>query len=363
MDKQDSNRMVEIDILKALGMICIVLGHVLKTGTVRQFLYSFSVPFFFFLIGVTYKHKSDIKLFYVEKVRRILIPYFSFAIVSILIFNVLGEFASSVSDSFATTDILPNLVGALFGNSRTGYMKWNIPLWFLTCLFACYFLVDSFERLVICRQKQELVPWGRSVFILSGIVISNILSSEFFDIMLPLQFETAFLMASFAELGILFKNSVLFSSLKNKKNKVYVFVIIVAFLIGAVISLLNGEANAQTQSFGKSMCLYIASSVLWGAGLFALSVMMSKSIKLSSFFSYIGRHTMGILLMHKFPVLLFQTVVPYSNTLLVNKSNTSWGIVWAILVTIIVMAMCLLVEKVINPILPWVFGNRRERKQ
>ena len=343
-------------------MICIVLGHVLKTGFVRQVLYSFSVPFFFFLIGITYKYKSDIKQFYKDKAKRIVVPYICFAIISILLFNLLGEFASTVSDSFATTEILPNICGALYGNSRTGYMKWNIPLWFLTCLLACYILIDSYERFVIRKQTKEMIPFFRWGFIFGGIVLSNVLSVQFNDIMLPFQFETAFLMASFTELALLLKNSDAWLFLKKQKNKSYIVGFVIAVFVGVLISLLNGSANAQLQLYGKSMCQYFASSIFLGGGMMALSFLITKSVKLTKVFSYIGRHTMGILLMHKFPVLLFQTIIPYSNNLLVNKSSTVLGCIWGIIVTIIVIALCLLVEKIINPILPWMFGNKKEYK-
>ena len=112
-------RIVWIDIAKGFGIICIVLGHVLKSGLLRQVFYAFSVPFFFILVGITYKYKSDAVEFYKGKLKRIIIPYFSFAMVSIIIFKYrfgnVCECGSNISTSieyYSIGSIYPLLVSS-----------------------------------------------------------------------------------------------------------------------------------------------------------------------------------------------------------------------------------------------------------
>ena len=85
--KDTKNRIEWIDVAKGIGIICIVLGHTLQgTGFLRQYLYAFSVPFFFFLVGLTYRLKDSLKQFWIGKLKRIAIPYIVFAVISVLIF-------------------------------------------------------------------------------------------------------------------------------------------------------------------------------------------------------------------------------------------------------------------------------------
>ena len=50
---ENRKRINWIDVAKGIGIFIIVLGHVLKTGFLRQLIFSFHVPFFFLLSGVT----------------------------------------------------------------------------------------------------------------------------------------------------------------------------------------------------------------------------------------------------------------------------------------------------------------------
>ena len=50
--KKISQRIVWLDIAKALGIVAIVLGHTIQGGLVKKYVYSFHVPMFFFLKGL-----------------------------------------------------------------------------------------------------------------------------------------------------------------------------------------------------------------------------------------------------------------------------------------------------------------------
>ena len=76
-----------IDIVKFWGMLAIVWGHTLSSGNVRHYLYSFHVPLFFFVIGLYFSEpKQSFWKFTAKKTKALLIPFFSFAIISILIY-------------------------------------------------------------------------------------------------------------------------------------------------------------------------------------------------------------------------------------------------------------------------------------
>ena len=68
--------------------------------------------------------------------------------------------------------------------------------------------------------------------------------------------------------------------------------------------------------------------------------------------TYIASTTIAILVMHKFPIVFFQTIVPVvKDYLFVNN-------IWvALIITVVVMVMCAVVERIISAFIPEVFGK------
>ena len=59
-----ASRLSWIDVLKGIGIILVVLGHIYLDDVVYNWLYSFHMPLFFIAAGMVYKEKSvliDIK--------------------------------------------------------------------------------------------------------------------------------------------------------------------------------------------------------------------------------------------------------------------------------------------------------------
>lgn len=144
------NRIAWIDVAKGIGIFLIVFGHTMQSGFVRQVIFSFHVPFFFFLSGVTYKRETSIYTFLRKKVSGLLVPYWVWGIISIAIFLFAGLFLHLEE---ANTGLLNNLFGLLYGNPRTELMWWNRPLWFIPCLFITLLIVDMIERLIFIENR------------------------------------------------------------------------------------------------------------------------------------------------------------------------------------------------------------------
>ena len=149
MNEKASVRIAYIDIAKCIGIYLIVLGHMLRRGTVFSYLATAGVPLFFFLSGVTYHYSNQKILFWKKKIVSLLIPYFFAGMISILIFCILGSFAGKkLGVAIRSTDIIPNFLGLLYANSKTQYMKWNNSLWFIPCLFCIFIPVDLLETFI-----------------------------------------------------------------------------------------------------------------------------------------------------------------------------------------------------------------------
>lgn len=132
-----------IDVAKGYGIFLIVLGHILTTGTLRRLIFAFHVPLFFILSGLTLNTNIRFKNFLVKKFKSLMIPYFTFSVISIVLFSFMIKLMPSLSEQ---SGFFNQLFVVLYGNSRPDIMKWNTPLWFLPCLFAVLVVVYVIER-------------------------------------------------------------------------------------------------------------------------------------------------------------------------------------------------------------------------
>ena len=116
-------------------MFFIVYGHTLRGGEVTTWIYTFHVPLFFFLSGVTFHGEAlDIKIFLKKKVVALLVPFFVWALISTGIFAVMSSFIS-MQTTLQSSQANP-LISMLMG-----YCDANSPLWFLPCLFIVEILM------------------------------------------------------------------------------------------------------------------------------------------------------------------------------------------------------------------------------
>lgn len=133
-----------IDILKCIGIISVIIGHSAESEPLIRAIYLWHMPLFFILSGYLYKAKPKVE--YIKKSgRHIIIPYF--IICSIII--LLGIALCIFDGVDRTTYLIP---GAIFGTSRalygtnqlfaTGYIH---ALWFLPALFMCQVMYNTFK--------------------------------------------------------------------------------------------------------------------------------------------------------------------------------------------------------------------------
>lgn len=348
-----------IDIAKGIGIICIVIGHILRgTGTMIQWIYSFNVPFFFILAGLTFNKEKSLLDVIKTKAYQLLIPYAFFSLISISVFAILGGRMSSVStDGFVTDEVLPNLLGAIYANSRTGLMKWNTPLWFLPCLFVVEVFAALIEKNLnhICRggKKKTIL---RIVIAFSSATIGFGLFGRFLlDVVLPFHVEAAIILLLYFELGILVRDNMKIGYVIECISKKARYIIcILLFVLGFSLVKMNWLADIRLMKFGNNEILYLLASIVNSSALIALSIVIGKFTVLE----YIGRNTMKVLVMHKFPVLFFQALVPITSKIIIHKSDTVVGCFMAIIIAILSTYMCIVAGNITEKMVPWLYGKR-----
>ena len=358
----ERKRLVYIDVARGLGIVLVVFGHVLTNGFIRQYLYSFHFPLFFFLSGLTYRYPKDKKYFWKNKIARIYIPYITWALISILIFCVFWQLDIGKTDiERMEGSFVKNIWGMIYANSRNGYMKWNIPLWFLPCLLAVYLIADGFET---AFGKTGRIKALRMLSILISLLFVWVVSRFLRKMKLPFAFETAVFMYSFFEMGILLRNSRLMNKLMKflHEQKTFAACLGVLLLIAIIpLCFLNGMAQVRIMVLGKSFALFLLCSAGGILGIALLSIRL-QSAKAAGTLVLIGRNTMPVLLMHKFPILLYQSVVPESAAIL-KDGNAVLGIAVSVAVSAITIGLCLLVGRLIEKTCPFMLGKSQADQQ
>lgn len=330
-------RVAWIDIAKGISIFFIVLGHIYTRIELRWVIYSFHVPIFFFLSGVTAKEeKFSIQTIW-NYMKTILIPYFVIALFSIFLFDIfgvkvfymLGRVPSNYVNLNQNATLIDSFAGMLYGNSKTGNMQWNLPLWFLPCFFAVKILGLSFEKVLEKKYINRILFIGLCVIL--GIAYAKFLSTVYF----PFQMETAVSMLVWYELGRLLSKRIkmLETEQWDSRQKLVGGLFGTAFgIIGISISLHNTSVQCRIDKYGNFAFYYMACTCL-------IILVLSFSIILyrNKYLEYIGRNSLIILLFHKFPIVLFQLIFKHildSDNLIVAGIS---GVIVAIVTIILVL--------------------------
>lgn len=71
-----SSRIPFYDVAKGIGIILVVFGHLTTNNTISAIIYSFHMPFFFFVSGVFAKPQIRLKDYLIKNTKRTLVPFF-----------------------------------------------------------------------------------------------------------------------------------------------------------------------------------------------------------------------------------------------------------------------------------------------
>lgn len=158
-----NNRNSTIDVMKGIGIICVVIGHSSFTAdSIVKFIYSWHMPLFFILSGYFYK-ECEISDRFRKDLRILMWPYI-FAVISIAI-------VALVEKSLFNIDHLNHIVwGGLFGTPRALYNPDTFfgqgyigALWFVPAIFMCRVIYNILPKGSLVRNL--LIGGGGTSFL------------------------------------------------------------------------------------------------------------------------------------------------------------------------------------------------------
>lgn len=155
-----SKRIPYIDMAKGIGILLVVFGHSsFPTAAMNQWISSFHMPLFFLLSGIllahTNAHEQPMAALIQKKARTILVPYFSFSVLSIIF--------TALLDTASFSAYLPNAL------MQTVVFYGISVLWFLPALFfgeVIFLFIKKHTSLAITALISVLICLG-AVFIVN----------------------------------------------------------------------------------------------------------------------------------------------------------------------------------------------------
>ncbi len=339
-------RIAWIDASKGFGIFCIVLGHILPTCTLKSVLYSFHVPLFFFLSGIVF-HSDEKPLtdLISKRAKGLLLPYYLFAYLSLLLFMGFGYLTEG-----SLSGRLDDSVGKIALMTLFGYSSANRPLWFLPCLMLAEIAMWGCIKL---EKRVRNVIFFR-IALLACCVVFSTAYMKIGAVKIPFHPDKVLALFPFYYGGYFLKKFLNRSAAQKQESKweltVYAGLLL---LCGVALTLLrNGEPQYWTLTLGRVSVFYL-SAFMTIFGICLLFMLLPGHWTVFS----VGRATLPILLMHKFPILFFQTMCPY-----VKDRLEEGSILWSILITFVTIIMCMTAMVILQKILPEVIGMKRQRK-
>lgn len=343
MDRAD--RIGWVDTLRALAVFAIVLGHTLRNATeVYPWLYSFHVPLCVLTSGIVFHvGQKSFGVFLKNKARALMVPYYCFALVSIVIYAVLGSKMENTVGGEYNVSVLQSLIGMLYANSGTGLMRWNMPLWYIPMIFVL--LLIAFW---VFRRKDNL-KWDILV-----LGVSTAIAIFFYEVIklpnLPFGLETAIYMFPFFSLGKAI------GTIHREIAKVHIAPKIATALLcimaGTLMTVGNGQVSYNADSYGAhGFGYFLIMAMLLSVGFISLMMCVPNGI---APLNYAGRNTVGIMVMHKFPILFFVGLFPLSKKLIIT-----YPLAVSIVVALLSVAMCLAASEIIYRVCPMVLGRKK----
>lgn len=305
---ENSKRIEWIDIMKGIGIVLVVIGHVVSVSVeedryIFQTIYLFHMPLFFYISGYTYK-KSDIKVYTIKKTYQLLIPYFSLLIlflpVSIYIFP-------HETDIFTSNTISESLIKYFAGrtilNRVTGVL-WFLPVLYFTSVvynIICKFFSFTLTNIIVI------------VFLILSYYNSLYYSSSY--IWLPLYFHLILATIPFFHIGHLFNKY-------SIKINIYILGILLLIPILGIIYSPNNINNIVDCFYGIPIFTFICSIIMI---IFVqnLSILISRLKVFTSFFSLLGRASLIIMAFHFIFILTAEKFISSNNIIIIIISTIS----------------------------------------
>ena len=283
--QQKRPRIEWIDIMRGFLMFWVIFGHITEDKAQFVYIYSFHMPAYFFLTGMTLAFKKDQRFgaFLADKFLGLMVPYFILNFYAAPFREWLESVGEANSQRF--TDLL---FGVLYANADSGYKMASNTLWFIPCLFLASLLFYCIKRL--CSDDLRMMTAFTAALVFACWV-ANLNNGGGG----PSHYRGAIFSVVFVLAGYLFSQHRMDIETAVGRHKGIAAAAVPALLvIGWHLSVRNGYVSIIHNEY-KSLLLFYASALLTTVALaiFLMLVTRSKAIlRICRPVDFIGRKTL-----------------------------------------------------------------------
>ena len=338
MGVNKKERILWIDQLRGIAMFFVVLGHVALPREVQSVIYSFHMPLFFIISGLTLNdekiRRTPIKEYIWNKFQKLIIPYFwmCFAVFPLWYFawHYLKNIKRGVGDA---------LYGIFIGNGVIVPSTSN-ALYFLLVLFLADILYAVIQKYAGIDKK----------YVTLAIVVCLCIGYLDQGVTHIWHLNVAFTAIVFMYVGKCFMDyykSHEHIRTVSLRDAGYCGCIALLFVIGVISHQLNGRISMTANKFGNSVIFYYITALSFSFALIFI-IMKMPVIKI---LKYIGQNTLLYVGVH-LPILrIFENAYP--DIFL----KYQYSIPFSVVLFLGMALLCILV----NSFFPYVCGKKNEK--
>nr|WP_161984184.1 acyltransferase family protein [Sulfuriferula plumbiphila] len=333
--------------MKAIGIVLVVLGHSPGLNEyVKSTIYGFHMPLFFFISGLLLsdeKRQLKITEYFILQTRALGIPYLFFWFVSYLYWLPTHTLSASAGKYVGIPWWKP-IEGVFIGNGNALYV--NVVLWFFTCLFTTsliYFIARKFFSYLSLLILFNSIAFAFTLFYDKSWPRT------------PMGLDNAVVALAFFSAGHSFRQyQPVFLESMSKKRAIPASLFLFSWVL--IFTILNGEVDLNTMSFGNYKILYFLIAYL---GIFSL-YFFSISIPNNLVFKWLSKNTIIIFPVH---LLMFSVFTGIAEVVFgMPHSFRESSVVWTVLFAVSALLLSYPASLFLYRYFPNVFGGRKKRQ-
>lgn len=340
----ENTRLDWIDSLKAIAIFLVLIGHTTANVRIEAYIYSFHLPLFFLISGFLFRIEKypSFRKFLFRRFSTLIIPYFTFAILSYVVWLVLVRSLSVRGQVNSVNPWFP-FWGIFYG---IGDGLWRHPLdlalWFLPCLF-----VTEVIYWIIKRYFHRKLFLG--VILICGF--AGYFTSIWASFRFPWSCDVALTAGVFYGLGDMLKGAV--QRTFAIRFRVRILLLMLLFVVGFGISLLNGKADMNYNVYGNPMLFY--SGAIFGSMFWIITVSLFRPHRI---ITYIGRNTIVVLGSTGCLSFALQGIYYLATHNLIEANK--FHLVGSILYSLLLISCLIPLMHVVTRFVPFMLGRRME---
>lgn len=335
----NKKRIMWLDQARAVGMFLVLLGHAISDKTnLRKYIYTFHMPFFFILSGMTFKTTDEIKIkeFLISRVKRLIVPYFILNIIMLSVFYINVSIGAKDPKT-----IFELIIGTLYSNPKE-YGMIAGATWFITCLFLTELLFYLLKRYF--KEDKQLTL---AILIMGVLGFANSIAVGK-KVPAPWHLSTVFTAVVFYFIGYLIMKHLdkIVEFIKNWKN--YIITILGLIITGMYFAKMNGLPSMNAEIYGSPIYFYIAAIT---TSLAIILIMMK--VPYIKPLNYIGQNTIIYLAVHEPLIWMFQKLVPWFDQRILTN----------LLLCILLYIALMPISYIITKLIPMAAGKYKYKKK